>query len=101
MWIGDRIPEETAIMSMNIPQLYYTSGSRIVYFSHYVEDLQKTIQEWSVSYIIIESRKPTYPEWVWSWEGDENIPSPVFDRFGAPKEFQEYNKTFVWVYEVQ
>jgi hypothetical protein len=66
-----------------------------------VEDLQKTMQEWSVSYIVIYSKEPYYPEWVWSWEGDERIPSPVFDRFGAPKEFQEYNKTFVWVYEVK
>lgn len=99
-WIGERIPDGTTVMSQNIPQLFYASGERIVYFPEKAEDLQKTIQNWTVSYIAIESREPTYPDWVWRWEGYEKYPSDVFDQFGAPQEFQEYGKTVVWVYEV-
>ena len=98
-WIGERIPEGTTIMSQNIPQLFYAAGERIVYFPDRAEDLQKAIQNWSVSYIVIESREPTYPEWVWRWEGYEKFPSSVFDQFGPPQEFREYNKTYVWVYK--
>ncbi len=99
-WIGDRIPEGTTVMSQNVPQLFYTSGKRIVYFPDKAENLRKAIQNWSVSYIVIESREPTYPEWVWSWDDYEKYPSNVFDQFGPAEEFQEYNKTYVWVYEV-
>ncbi len=98
-WISEKIPEGT-IMSQNVPQLFYTSGKRIVYFPDKAEDLQKAIHNWSVSYIVIEAREPTYPEWVWSWEDYEKFPSPIFDQFRSVKEFHEYNKTFVWVYEV-
>ncbi|MCK4497401.1 MAG: glycosyltransferase family 39 protein [Candidatus Aenigmarchaeota archaeon] len=99
-WIGERIPEGTTIMSQNVPQLFYASGERVVYFPDKAEGLQKAIQNWSVSYIVIEAREPTYPEWVWSWEGYEKLPSNVFDQFEPPEEFQEYNKTYVWVYKV-
>jgi len=99
-WIGERIPEGTTIMSQNVPQLFYTSGKRIVYFPDNAEDLEKAIQNWSVSYIVIEGREPTYPEWVWRWEGYDKFPSDVFDQFEPPQEFQEYNKTYVWVYKV-
>jgi 4-amino-4-deoxy-L-arabinose transferase-like glycosyltransferase len=98
-WIGERIPEGTTVMSQNVPQLFYASGERIIYFPEKAEDLQKAILNWSVSYIVIESREPTYPEWVWKWEGYEKFPSDVFDQFGEAKEFQEYDKTYVWVYE--
>lgn len=99
-WIGERIPEGTTIMSQNIPQLFYASGQRIVYFPENRTDLLDAIQNWSVSYIAIESREPTYPDWVWRWEGYEKYPSDVFDQFGPAEEFQEYNKTYVWVYEI-
>ncbi len=99
-WIGERIPEGTTIMSQNVPQLFYASGEKIVYFPERAEDLQDAIQNWSVSYIVIEGREPTYPDWVWSWDGYEKLPSNVFDQFGPPQEFQEYEKTYVWVYGV-
>jgi 4-amino-4-deoxy-L-arabinose transferase-like glycosyltransferase len=99
-WVGDRIPDGTTIMSQNVPQLFYASGQKIVYFPDDVNELQDAIQNWSVSYIVIESREPTYPDWVWSWEDYEKFPSPVFDQFGSPQEFQEYDKTYVWVYEI-
>jgi 4-amino-4-deoxy-L-arabinose transferase-like glycosyltransferase len=102
-------PQNSTIMSQNIPVLYYTSGRKIVYFPEKPEDLEPKIKELNVSYIVIEAREPSYPEYVWEFKDGEKQPSKIFENFTLEKTFGEkvmlenkkiVSKTFVWVYRV-
>jgi hypothetical protein len=59
------------------------------------------IQERRSAFVVIESREPTYPDYVWVWHGENKEPSGVFGSgLKLEKTFQEYDKTYVWVYRV-
>jgi len=100
-WVAERIGYGETIMSENIPVLYYTSGTRIIQFPVDETDLMNSIQENRVSYIILDSREPTYPNYVWT---DEGNPSEVFDQFILEKTYSDYEyekaRIDVWVYKV-
>ncbi len=102
LWLGVHAPEGSRIMTNNMPPIYYTSGREIVNFPGELENLKSEIERENVSYLLIESREPTYPEWLWVIDksGSEWIkrPSGALDMFELEKTFDEYNKTYVWVY---
>jgi len=101
LWLSDRIPEGSTIMSQNVPVLYYTAGRQIIYFPASETELREKVIEDNISFIVIESREPTYPDYIWVIQGDEKYPSSVFDEgFELEKTFEEYNKIYVWVYRV-
>jgi hypothetical protein len=105
IWLSINAPVNTTIMSQNIPVLSYTSGKRIVYFPRNKSDLKDKIIKNNVSFIVIESREPTYPEWVWVIDksGKERVKRPsdfMNNNFMLEKSFQEHNKTYVWVYRI-
>lgn len=100
LWLSERAPEGTRIMSNNIPVLYYTSGREIVYFPEEQESLRDVIEGENISFLVIEKREPSYPEWVWVMEEWNKYPSGVFLGFNLENEFKENNETFVWVYSI-
>lgn len=108
-YLAQVAPQNSTIMSQNVPVLYYTSGRNIVYFPEKPEDLEPKIKELNVSYIVIEAREPSYPEYVWEFKDGEKQPSKIFENFTLEKTFGEkvmlenkkiVSKTFVWVFRV-
>jgi len=99
LYINNVAPEGTRIMSQNMPVLYYTASREIVYFPENETDLMNKISENNVSFIVIESREPTYPDYVWIMENWEKKPSAFWDNFTLEKTFEENNKTYVWIYK--
>ncbi|MFH1978316.1 MAG: glycosyltransferase family 39 protein [Candidatus Aenigmatarchaeota archaeon] len=103
LWVGERIGYGENVMSENYPVLYYTTGTRIIQFpeTFSVEYLVDN----RVSYIILDSREPSYPDYVWNEEGS---PSHFFDEFTLEKVYERkidninYEKAQidVWVYKV-
>jgi len=100
LYLKSVAPAETKIMSQNMPVLFYTAGRDVVYFPESENELNKIIIENKVSYIVIEKREPTYPQYVWVAKDSDKIPSPLFNRFKLEKTLQENNITYVWVYHV-
>jgi hypothetical protein len=83
-----------------MPVLYYTTGKQVIYFpENETEFVNYTVKN-NVSFVVIESREPTYPEYVWITNGGKK-PSKVFENFTLEKTFEENNITYVWVYKVR
>jgi 4-amino-4-deoxy-L-arabinose transferase-like glycosyltransferase len=100
LYLKDIAPENTRIMSQNMPVLYYTTGKQVIYFpENETEFVNYTVKN-NVSFVVIESREPTYPEYVWITNGGKK-PSKVFENFTLEKTFEENNITYVWVYKVR
>ncbi|MGC8812444.1 MAG: hypothetical protein ACP5O8_02545, partial [Candidatus Aenigmatarchaeota archaeon] len=109
IYLSKVAPENSTIMSQNIPVLYYTSRRKIVYFPEKAEELEGKIKEMNVSYLLIEAREPSYPDYVWEIKDGEKNPSKIFENFTLEKTFGEkvmlenkriVSKTFVWVFKV-
>lgn len=106
LYLASVAPEETKIMTQNMPQIHYTSGRVITYFPDQEEEIFEILEEDKVSYIVIEKREPTYPEYVWSFETGEKIPSEFMnENFILEKSFDEQilqeRETITWVYRVK
>ncbi len=99
-YLNEVAPENSRIMTQNMPPIHYASGKQIVYFPQESEKLNETISNGNVSFIVIESREPTYPDWVWEKTGDEKVPSEIFNQFILEKSFQEKGRDIAWVYRV-
>ena len=93
-------PAEAKIMSQNMPVLFYTAGKDIIYFPENENDLNKTIIENKIFYMVIEKREPTYPQYVWTANNSDKTPSPLFSGYKLEKTFQENGITYVWVYRI-
>lgn len=99
IYLSKIAPESTTIMTQNMPVIHYTSGRNVVYFPENESKLFDLIKEKNVSFIVLESREPTYPSYVWSYNYSVKVPSEIFKNFTFVKSFQEHNETFVWVYD--
>jgi 4-amino-4-deoxy-L-arabinose transferase-like glycosyltransferase len=103
LWLGQHAPAGSSIMTNNMPPIYYTSDRWIVNFPANFSDLRAVIAAENVSYLLIESREPTYPEWLWVIDKTKpsdwvKLPSNVLDGFTLEGSYQEHGKTYVWVY---
>lgn len=97
-FVSQKISADGRVLTQNMPVIYYMTGREVVYFPQDVRSLGKLIEEKNVEYIIIESREPTYPAYVWAFENGEKVPSEIFDKFIFEKSFEESGMTLVWIY---
>jgi len=100
LFLSERVPSGKVIMSNNIPVMFYLTGNEIVYFPANESMLNDYIREKNVSYMVIESREPSYPDYVWNTYNWQKSPSDLMNKFSLEKTFDELNKTYVWVYRV-
>jgi len=100
LYLKNIIPENTRIMSNNYPILYYFAEKQVAFFPQNESEIGNYITDYNISFFVIESREPTYPEYVWITNGGKK-PSKVFENFTLEKTFEENNITYVWVYKVR
>jgi 4-amino-4-deoxy-L-arabinose transferase-like glycosyltransferase len=97
--VSSRIGEGSTVMTQNMPVLYYMTGKNVVYFPQDVSTLGALIHEKNVEFIVIESREPSYPEYVWSLDEEGNkVPSEIFGNYSLEGGFEESGRTIAWVY---
>lgn len=96
------VPQGRTILSQSIPVLHYYSGRNIVYFPAEQERFREFLEERNVSYIVLEEREPSFPEWVFvtdpQGKNGARMPSSFWDEFELERTFSENNQTIVWVY---
>ncbi|MBI4176505.1 MAG: glycosyltransferase family 39 protein [Candidatus Aenigmarchaeota archaeon] len=98
LWLRDSAPEGSAIMSQNYPVLHYMTGRKVVAFPENEEGFHDEIGSHTVSYIVIETAEPTYPNYVFDSDSTEKKPAGVFDGFGLAGTFSDKGNT-VWIYK--
>ncbi len=89
---------EGPVMTQNMPVVYYTTGHEVAYFPEEPGQMQRLIENRSVSYILIEAGEPTYPAWVWTTDNGRKVPSAFWDDYELLRTYEEWNTTWVWVY---
>jgi len=97
IWLSDRVPPNSKIMSNDYPYLYYFTGKEVVPFPPEEKTFQDSLSN-NIYYIVLNSQEPTYPAYV--WRGDSEKVPAIDNRFILENTFQEYNKTYIWVYRV-
>jgi len=101
IFLAENKIDGTTIMTQNMPVLFYLSGQTIVYFPNNKEEFDSYAADNKVSYVVIEAREPTYPDWVFEITEDWVVqPTSFWDDYELVGSFDEREVTIAWIYKL-